>query len=51
MYRFETISDLIAAIEEDFSVLPELKGIIGLYQDYSPHDDFWKIIRKKLSEQ
>lgn len=48
MYRFETISDLIAAIEEDFSVLPELKGIIGLYQDYSPHDDFLEDHTKKV---
>lgn len=39
-YRFNTVSDLVAAIEKDFSVLPELNDMIGLYQDYSPHDDF-----------
>lgn len=38
-YPYETPTDLVLAIEKDFDILPELKAIIGLQQDYAPHND------------
>lgn len=38
-YTFQTIGDLVAAIDNDFTVLPELKELVDLQQNYSPHED------------
>lgn len=38
-YPYATVSELVKAIDRDFSVLPELKAVVGLLQDYEPHND------------
>ena len=38
-YSYSTIHDLIQALEKDISIIPELKDVIGLFQNYSPHND------------
>lgn len=38
-YTFQTIGDLVAAIDNDFTVLPELKELVDLQQNYPPHED------------
>ena len=38
-YNYPTIHDLLQALEKDISIIPELKGVIGLFQDYSSHHD------------
>lgn len=38
-YPFTNIADLVDAIDNDFTVLPELKAVTGLLQDYEPHND------------
>jgi hypothetical protein len=38
-YPYATISDLVDAINDDFTVLQELKAVSGLLQDYDPHND------------
>lgn len=38
-YQYAKVSDLVDAIDKDFTVLPELKAVTGLLQDYEPHKD------------
>lgn len=38
-YPYSNIADLVEAIDNDFTVLPELKAVTGLLQDYAPHND------------
>lgn len=38
-YPYKSIKELIDAIDKDFSVLPELKEVMGLQQSYPPHND------------
>lgn len=38
-YRFSSIQDLLQALDKDISVIPELKNVVGLRQNYSPHYD------------
>ncbi len=38
-YHYAKVSDLVDAIDKDFTVLPELKAVTGLLQDYEPHKD------------
>lgn len=38
-YPYFNIADLVEAIDNDFTVLPELKAVTGLLQDYEPHKD------------
>lgn len=38
-YPYKSIKELVDAIDKDFSVLPELKEVIGLMQEYEPHCD------------
>jgi hypothetical protein len=38
-YKYNTVSDLICALEHDISNLKELKDIVGLQQNYPPHYD------------
>ncbi len=38
-YPYATIFDLVDAINDDFTVLQELKAVSGLLQDYDPHND------------
>ena len=38
-YQYAKVSDLVDAIDKDFTVLPELKSVTGLLQDYEPHRD------------
>lgn len=37
--QYANVSDLVDAIDRDFTVLPELKAVTGLLQDYEPHKD------------
>lgn len=36
---YATVSELVGAIDKDFTVLPELKAVTGLLQEYEPHND------------
>lgn len=38
-YNYSTIHDLLQVLDKDISVIPELKNIEGLCQNYSPHND------------
>lgn len=38
-YHYGKVSDLVDAIDNDFTILPELKAVTGLLQDYEPHKD------------
>ncbi len=38
-YPYSTLFDLVQAIEKDISVILELRNIVGLLQDYPPHND------------
>ena len=38
-YHYAKVSDLVNAIDKDFTVLPALKPVTGLLQDYEPHKD------------
>ena len=39
MRPYPTISEMVKAIGRDFSVLPELGNVVGLQQEYGPHND------------
>ena len=50
-YPYETISDLVIALDGNITVLPELKAVVGLLQDYPPHNDMVdEHTRKVVSE-
>lgn len=38
-YNYSTIHELIQALDKDISVIPELKDIVNLCQDYPPHNE------------
>lgn len=38
-FNFATINDLVNALCDNFATLPELKELIGLKQNYYPHND------------
>lgn len=38
-WPYSTLSDLVDAISGNFSVLPELRAVVGLQQEYGPHND------------
>lgn len=38
-YPYQTIESLVDALDKDITVLPELKAVEGLLQDYDPHHD------------
>ena len=38
-YSFHSIAELVNALDEDITVLPELENIVGLLQDYEPHNN------------
>ncbi|QUB66569.1 type II toxin-antitoxin system toxin DNA ADP-ribosyl transferase DarT [Prevotella melaninogenica] len=38
-YPYKSIKELVDAIDKDFSLLPELKEVMGLQQSYPPHND------------
>ena len=38
-YSYKTIKELLKALEKDLTILPELKAVEGLLQDYGPHND------------
>lgn len=50
-YSYHTIADLIKALDKDITVLPELKNIVGLLQDYKPHEDMVDDHTKKVVEE
>lgn len=50
-YPYSTIFDLVQAIEKDISIIPELKNIVGLLQDYPPHNDTVDSHTKKVVEE
>lgn len=39
IYNHSTIHDLLQALDKDISIIPELKNVVGLLQNYSPHND------------
>lgn len=39
LYPYKTIKDLLDALEKDITVIPELKAVEDLLQDYKPHND------------
>lgn len=47
-YTFQTIGELVTAIDNDFTVLPELKELVDLQQNYPPHDDTVEDHTKKV---
>ncbi len=48
---YRTVSDIVQAIEKDFTVIPELKSVTGLLQDYPPHKDTVDDHTKKVVEE
>ena len=38
-YPYQTIEFMVDALDKDITVIPELKAIAGLLQDYNPHHD------------
>ncbi len=38
-YLYHSIEDLVKALDEDITVISELKDIVGLLQDYDSHND------------
>lgn len=48
VFTYNTVGDLVAAIDNDFSVLPELKELVDLQQNYPPHDDTVEDHTKKV---
>lgn len=50
-YPYATLSDMVAAIEEDFAVLLELKAVVGLQQAYPSHNDTVDEHTKKVVEE
>jgi hypothetical protein len=38
-YPYKSIDALVKALDKDIAILPELKDIEGLLQDYDPHND------------
>lgn len=49
-YHYANVSKLVEAIDNDFTVLPELKAVEGLMQDYEPHKDTVDDHTKKVVE-
>lgn len=47
-YPYKSIKELVNALDEDFSVLPELKEVMGLQQNYEPHNDTVDAHTKKV---
>lgn len=50
-YPYKSIKELVDAIDKDFSVLPELKEVIGLMQEYEPHCDAVDSHTKKVVDE
>lgn len=50
-YPYRTVSDIIQAIEGNFTVITELKSVTGLLQDYPPHNDTVDDHTKKVVEE
>lgn len=50
-YPYKSIKELIDAIDKDFSVLPELKEVMGLQQSYPPHNDAVDEHTKKVVDE
>jgi hypothetical protein len=50
-YPYRTVSDIVQAIEGDFTVIQELKSVTGLLQDYPPHTDTVDNHTKKVVEE
>lgn len=54
-YSFHSIAELVNALDEDITVLPELKNIVRLLQDYEPHnntvDDHTKRVVEEMKKQ
>lgn len=49
-YKYSTIHDLLEALDKNIYVIPELKDVEGLLQDYSPHNDTVDDHTKKVVE-
>lgn len=51
IYNYTTIHDLLQFLDKDISVIPELKNVMGLLQNYPPHyDTVDEHIRKVVAE-
>lgn len=50
-YPYRTVSDIIQAIDGNFTVITELKSVTGLLQDYPPHNDTVDDHTKKVVEE
>lgn len=53
-YPYKNIEALVKALDKDITVLPELKNVEGLLQDYDPHndtvDDHTKAVVEEMKE-
>lgn len=53
-YPYKNIEALVKALDKDITVLPELKDVEGLLQDYNPHndtvDDHTKAVVEEMKE-
>lgn len=38
-YPYKTVDDLVSSLEKDITIIPELKSVEDLLQDYEPHND------------
>ena len=47
-FTYLTIGELIIALDEDFSILPELKELADVHQNYPPHNDTVKNHTKQV---
>ncbi|MGP1472301.1 MAG: type II toxin-antitoxin system toxin DNA ADP-ribosyl transferase DarT [Prevotella intermedia] len=50
-YSYKSIKELVNALDKDFSVLPELKEVMGLQQNYEPHNDTVDAHTKKVAHE
>ena len=50
-YPYKSIKELVNALDKDFSVLPELKEVMGLQQNYAPHNDTVDEHTKKVVDE
>lgn len=50
-YSYKSIKELVNALDKDFSVLPELKEVMGLQQNYTPHNDTVDEHTKKVVDE
>jgi len=50
-YPYKTIKNLVEALNQDISILPEMKAAAEIYQDYYPHNDSVGDHTKKVVEE